>query len=374
MPKPRLILVGGFLGAGKTTLLAQAAERLVARGLRVGLITNDQAANLVDTAVLQRAGHSAIEEVSGGCFCCRFDELIGAADELVRRHRPDVLIGEPVGSCTDLSATVIQPIKRLCAERFRVAPFSVLVDTGQMRTLHRMKERLEQSPPGRFPQSVLYIYQKQLEEADLIVLNKADAVLPEELARWQNVLAEQFPQVPHVALSALNGDGVDAWLDWVLGDRPAGERIAEVDYDVYAEGEALLGWLNASIRLRPRSSTDWRAFCLDLVTRLQRAFSARGAEIAHLKCQLTSPGSQLAVNLTASDGEPSLRGSIEQSSGEEVTLLVNARVRIAPDALRSVVEGCLQATADNSVAVSIDGLQSFSPARPQPVYRFESVQ
>ncbi|MEI8376830.1 MAG: GTP-binding protein, partial [Planctomycetota bacterium] len=48
--KTRLILVGGFLGAGKTTMLWEASRRLVERGLRVGLITNDQAPELVDTA------------------------------------------------------------------------------------------------------------------------------------------------------------------------------------------------------------------------------------------------------------------------------------------------------------------------------------
>jgi G3E family GTPase len=49
----RLILVGGFLGAGKTTLLHGAATRLVTRGFRVGLITNDQAPDLVDTRLLR---------------------------------------------------------------------------------------------------------------------------------------------------------------------------------------------------------------------------------------------------------------------------------------------------------------------------------
>ena len=51
MPIP-LVIVGGFLGAGKTTLLWQAARRLTAKGLRVGLITNDQAPDLVDTGLL----------------------------------------------------------------------------------------------------------------------------------------------------------------------------------------------------------------------------------------------------------------------------------------------------------------------------------
>ena len=53
MGKPAVILVGGFLGAGKTMLLATATERLTGQGKRVGLITDDQAPNLVDTAVLK---------------------------------------------------------------------------------------------------------------------------------------------------------------------------------------------------------------------------------------------------------------------------------------------------------------------------------
>ena len=52
MKTTRLILVGGFLGAGKTTLLWEAAHRIMENGQRVGLITNDQAPDLVDTAIL----------------------------------------------------------------------------------------------------------------------------------------------------------------------------------------------------------------------------------------------------------------------------------------------------------------------------------
>jgi len=53
MKTTRLILVGGFLGAGKTTLLWEAAQRIINGGQRVGLITNDQAPELVDTAILK---------------------------------------------------------------------------------------------------------------------------------------------------------------------------------------------------------------------------------------------------------------------------------------------------------------------------------
>ena len=46
-----------------------------------------------------------VGEVAGACFCCSFDELVATADRW--DDAPDVLLAEPVGSCTDLVATVI---------------------------------------------------------------------------------------------------------------------------------------------------------------------------------------------------------------------------------------------------------------------------
>src|SRR3989442_981800 len=81
-PTPvRYIMVGGFLGAGKTTAIARLARRLADQGLRVGLITNDQGSHLVDTAMLASRGFP-VEEISGGCFCCRFNSLMDAAQKL----------------------------------------------------------------------------------------------------------------------------------------------------------------------------------------------------------------------------------------------------------------------------------------------------
>lgn len=105
--KPRLVLVGGFLGAGKTTLLLRAAELLTARGVRVGLVMNDQGGGLVDTA-LARAQAAPVVEVAGGCFCCRFPDLVEGLRLLRQTVAPQVILAEPVGSCTDLMATVLR--------------------------------------------------------------------------------------------------------------------------------------------------------------------------------------------------------------------------------------------------------------------------
>src|ERR1043166_2242686 len=114
----RYIMIGGFLGAGKTTAVAMLAQRLTGQGLRVGLITNDQGRNLVDTAMLRSQGF-ATEEIPGGCFCCRFNSLLEAAEKLTASNRPEIFIAEPVGSRTDLAATVTYPLRRLYGDDFR---------------------------------------------------------------------------------------------------------------------------------------------------------------------------------------------------------------------------------------------------------------
>jgi G3E family GTPase len=445
MPQPRLILVGGFLGAGKTTLLARAAAALARQGHRVGLITNDQAANLVDSAILsatvglsdraaedtagQASRGTAVQEVAGGCFCCRFGNLISALKDLMSTIEPDIIFGEPVGSCTDLSATVLQPLKALYGELFRIAPFSVLVDPTRLReslghggergegrgandecrmTNDESKPNAESMPNAECRDAsshssfvirhsslpLLHIFRTQLEEADLILLNKADTLTAAELGELKALIAERVPETPVLAASALRGDGVEAWLDWVLGDRPAGQHLARVDYDIYADGEAELGWLNASIRLQAQGGADWRGFCARLLGRLRDECRAASAEIAHIKLVLTAAGSQIVANLTRTDGEPSIlplaptlrvlpkvaagaadesspRGSVGASA--EAELVVNARVRIAPERLRALFARALEVAGGETVRATVLSLESFAPARPRPTHRYGAV-
>ena len=169
------IMVGGFLGAGKTTAMLRLAEHLTARGRRVGLITNDQSHGLVDTSIVTAKGYP-VEEITGGCFCCRFSSLTDAAERLTRDARPDVFLAEPVGSCTDLRATVQYPLRRLYGDDYRVAPLSVLVDPVRAARILGLESGRSFSP------KVLYVYEKQLEEADLIVINKSD-LLNDDAAR-----------------------------------------------------------------------------------------------------------------------------------------------------------------------------------------------
>src|SRR4030042_3426039 len=154
----KLIFGGGFLGSGKTTALAALAKRLIQQGMRVGIITNDQTENLVDTIIVKEMLKGLgvpVEEVVEGCFCCKFDELINQVEKILA-HNPDILMGEPVGSCTDFVAAVANPIKIHYKDAFQFAPFSTMVDPD------RVRELLLGETPTSFPEEVSYLFQKQL--------------------------------------------------------------------------------------------------------------------------------------------------------------------------------------------------------------------
>jgi G3E family GTPase len=365
MKKRKLILVGGFLGTGKTTLLWQAAQQLSQQGHRVALITNDQAPELVDTGIFKQAGWT-VGEIAGGCFCCKFDDLVGTANGLIEAADPDIIMGEPVGSCTDLSATVLQPLKDTLAHEFDLAPFTVLIDPN------RLRDALDQNPFGSLHPSARYIVRKQLEEADIIVLNKADQIPAADFQKLEEELQKQFPHTPLLSMSALHGQGIPAWLERVQQRTPAGRKIAEVDYDTYAEGEAVLGWLNATASLSSNQPMDWGAWSLGFLQRLQRSFANKSAEIAHMKLLLFSRSNQsLSANLTSSQGKATLRGQIYGDS--PMTLVFNARVQLSPAELRAAVEKHLKAGCGETIQLQITAIQSLSPGRPQPVHRYAAV-
>lgn len=340
---PLLVLVGGFLGAGKTRLLLRAAEILIGRGLKTAIITNDQAEGLVDTSISARKGQR-VEEVAGGCFCCRFDAFASAAERL-RGHNPDAIFAEPVGSCTDLAATVLRPFRDLYGSEFRLAPLSVLVDPC------RVDEILMGDP------DVAYLFRKQLEEADLVCFTKADlGVAPRPLAARK----------PERFLSAKTGEGVAAWLDEISsGHLAAGGRSIELDYSRYARAEAALGWLNTSFELELETLAPPIAVVGPLLDEIDRKLSESEARIAHLKLFDETPFGFLKAAICRNGDEPELEGDPLSPPCSRHKVILNLRAQADPCVLRKVVE---EALAAMPAPVNISALSAFRPAPPKPQY------
>jgi hypothetical protein len=345
MDKPVLAIVGGFLGAGKTTLLVRAARELRAQGLRPAIITNDQGGSLVDTGYAEAEG-LASGEVTGGCFCCRFSDLVAAAEE-VKHFRPDVIFAEPVGSCIDLSATILQPWKQSLGERFPLAPLTVLVDPATLAAMGR-----DEADPA-----MSYLYRNQLAEADVLCSTKAD-------------LHPDRPDGVDFHLSARSGQEVGLWLRTILAQAGAGGRkiLRDVDYGEYARAEAALGWLNwqAEVQLPRALSPAMLAgpFLDEIDAELVRA----RVPVAHLKVLDRAATGHLKASICRGGEEPQVDGDLMASAAREHTLTLNLRAVGDPEVLTRIV---LAAVGRLPGTRAGETMQAFRPSPPRPEHRLD---
>jgi G3E family GTPase len=363
MNRLRFVMVGGFLGAGKTTTLARLARYYQERGQKIGIVTNDQAQDLVDTTSLRSQGFP-VEEVPGACFCCRFDDLVGRVGQLENDQRPDVVLAEPVGSCTDLVATVVQPLKDLYGTRFEVAPYPVLFKPS-----HGLKILRGESSSGFSPKAA-YIFRKQLEEADAIVINRIDELDAATLQDLEQIVRNAFPGTPVVKTSAQTGQGFDGLTALLDQQGHFGRKLLDINYDTYAEGEAELGWLNSSIHVEADTPLAMDSLLLDVIGRFQSPLASTGAEVAHLKVIGLGESSFAVANLVSSATRPEL-SLPSQSSVRDFELIVNARVAVDPSELERLVRQVVPAAcAAVRARCAFHTMQSFRPGRPQPTHRY----
>jgi Ni2+-binding GTPase involved in maturation of urease and hydrogenase len=360
-------MVGGFLGAGKTTALARLARYYISRGQRVGLVTNDQAQDLVDTNNLRSQGFP-VQEVAGACFCCRFDDLMSKVESLAHEERPDIIMAEPVGSCTDLVATVVQPLKDLYNDRFQVAPYPVIFKPS-----HGLRILRNESGAGFSPKAA-YIFTKQLEEADAILINRIDELSTSTQEELAALVANQYPGTPVLRVSAKTGQGFEGVIELLDQEGDFGRKILDIDYDTYAEGEAELGWLNSSAHLSAAAPFVLDTLLMDVVRELQQSLARLGGEVAHLKVIGLSDASFGVANLVSSSTKPELPLP-SHSQVNEADLIVNARVAIDPALLEQEVRRTVQKVcqAQNGRA-EFRQTQSLRPGRPTPTHRYAAAK
>ena len=363
MKKLRFVMLGGFLGAGKTTAMAWLARFYMNRGQRVGLVTNDQAQDLVDTTSLRNQGFP-VQEVAGACFCCKFDDLLGCVESLASSERPDVILAEPVGSCTDLVATVAQPLKDLYGDRFQVAPYVVLFKPS-----HGLRILRDEKSAGFSPKAA-YIFRKQLEEADAIAINRMDEMAPAAVEELAGLVQAAYPGTPILRLSAKTGQGFEALTQLLDQEGSFGRKILDIDYDTYAEGEAEMGWLNSSVHVVGDQPFALDELLRDIVAGLGLNLDG---EVAHLKVIGLGGSSFGVVNLVSSTTQPEL--SLPSHGQEkEADIIVNARVAMDPQVLEERMRQAVAAAcAARGLQAEFRKSQSLRPGRPTPTHRYANA-
>ncbi|MBE7218569.1 MAG: GTP-binding protein [Caulobacteraceae bacterium] len=204
-------VLSGFLGAGKTTLLNHVLNNR--EGRRVAVIVNDMSEVNIDAALVRGGGadlsrtDEKLVEMSNGCICCTLrDDLLAEVRRLAGEGRFDYLLIESTGvsepmpvaatfDFRDEAGSSLSDVARLDAMVTVVDAFNFLRDYASRDFLY---DRGETAGAGD-TRAVVDLLVEQVEFADVIVLNKADLVSPQDMRRLHGILAAINPQARLVA-------------------------------------------------------------------------------------------------------------------------------------------------------------------------------
>jgi Ni2+-binding GTPase involved in maturation of urease and hydrogenase len=326
------------------------------------VVTNDQGRYLVDTAFFKATAVPAVE-VTGGCFCCNYDDLDAQLAQLRAAAQPDVIFAESVGSCADIVATVVKPLLALKpAGGGQPASFTVFADARLLR-----RRLLDQPMP--FSDDVVYLFDKQIEEAGMLVINKRDLLTQRESAETMVLARERYPDKTVRLQNSLDQEDVEGWVAALVnGLTVPPEASLEIDYARYGAGEANLAWLDERLSCDVAAGRG-RAVVLHFIAGVVARLQERAMPIGHLKLLVRGGGVEAKVSFSTLAVE-GWRDAVPPLGGTRVEVLVNARVEAAAAELRSLVEDAAAATAAATGAVcEASDVAAFHPSFPKPTRR-----
>jgi hypothetical protein len=358
-----LHIVGGFLGSGKTTAIIGASRYLMEQGKRVGVVTNDQGRYLVDTAFFRSLDVPAVE-VTGGCFCCNYSDLEGQLAHLRDTVRPDVIFAESVGSCADIVATVVKPLLTLRGPDLAApSSFSVFADA-------RLLRRRVLGMPMPFSEDVVYLFDKQIEEAGMLVVNKRDLLADDQQESILSLVAARYPGKALHLQNSLAPEEARGWVEALeSGEAASPAESLEIDYERYGAGEAALAWLDETLIFTVPESAGTDVVHRFVETLLARLKQSRIA-IGHLKLLVKGgDGEEEKLSFPTLETE-NWREGLPTLTGTTVTVLLNARVEAPAHELHGLVHEVVTAiTEELQVKHQAVDVAFFHPSMPKPTYR-----
>jgi G3E family GTPase len=249
-----VLLLTGYLGSGKTTLVNHILAN--EKGIKFAVIVNDIGEVNIDADLIQKGGvvgkkDDSLVALQNGCICCTLKaDLIEQINELLETERFDYIVIEASGICEpEPIAQTICSIPRLGKEYTRhgicrLDSITTVVDALRLQSEFACGEELTRNNIDEEDIENLVI--QQIEFCNIILLNKASEVQPEELKRIRKILQTLQPgaeiiecDYANVALEKLihtdlfNFERVATSAGWIRGI----ERLATEEEELEAHGK-----------------------------------------------------------------------------------------------------------------------------------------
>lgn len=215
-----ILLLTGYLGSGKTTLV----NRILAnkRGIRFAVIVNDIGEVNIDAALIQKGGvvgkkDDSLVALQNGCICCTLKaDLIEQVYELMKLERFDYIVIEASGICEpEPIAQTLCSIPRLgeAYTRYGICRLDCIVsvvDALRLQSEFACGDNLTRK--GWDEEDIENLIVQQIEFCNIILLNKAAEVAPEELGRIKKIIRTLQPSAEIIECNYADVD-LDKLLD-----------------------------------------------------------------------------------------------------------------------------------------------------------------
>jgi G3E family GTPase len=175
-----LFILSGFLGSGKTTLLLRLLNEARERGLRPGIMMNELGRQDVDGRIVDEFAQFPVERLLDGCVCCNKKEELAGSLRLLLQQRPDIIFIELTGVANP------EEIAAVIAESFGND-----IHSSRIVTVLDAEHVLEYNSIFSTDRLLVQTLRRQIEAANMLVVNKTDLVSSRKLKKIEKVIAKQ---------------------------------------------------------------------------------------------------------------------------------------------------------------------------------------
>ena len=357
--KNGFLIFSGFLGSGKTSMMITLAKELEARGLPAATISNDLGARgFVDTYYSKACGCDATE-LSGACICYQTENLVDRLRRVLESEGHAVAMSDIPGFGVGALEHVYHMLNELYPNEFTLLPFTAVTDLRCVRQL--------QTGTGEYPEEMLYIFRRQLDEAEVILLNKSDLMDDAERDEALSFLREGWKDAAVFAVSAKTAAGVAKFADYILAhtSRLLNPDLAYGGPDFCAAMGKMAQYGRQFYVEVCCNTFDGNAYLRDLAEAIRKNICAADGHTPHLKLFAMGPdGSYGKLSAVGSSGDLTLDHALD-APATALPVVINTSAVCPSAALSRAMDEAIAETAQQyQLAMTTYMTECFDVAGP----------
>lgn len=195
-PHLPVLLLTGYLGSGKTTLLNRLLSNR--QGIRFAVIVNDIGQVNIDASLIQQGGivtqaDDSLIPLQNGCICCTLKlDLVNQLRDIALSRRFDYVVIEASGICEP--EPIAQTIISIPSQAPDFPPDAlprldcILTVVDALRMRDEFQNGLDLTHPSTNEDDISNLVIQQIEFCNIILLNKASEVSPNQLAQLRQII------------------------------------------------------------------------------------------------------------------------------------------------------------------------------------------